>query len=155
MGKCKCGCGGLVNKGKVFISGHNLKNLKRTKIHNEKIGDAQRKAWLEKRVRKPIGSKNLDNKGYVRVKIFKGSGEWKKEHILIMEKSIGRKLKTGELVHHIDGNKKNNNIENLFLCRDKKEHHKIEHSCMELMREMYLNGEVIFNRETKRYEKVN
>jgi hypothetical protein len=40
----------------------------------------------------------------------------KDEHILIMEKYLGRPLENGEVVHHIDENKKHNEIENLELC---------------------------------------
>lgn len=37
------------------------------------------------------------------------------EHRYIMEQHIGRKLKPGEEIHHIDGNKMNNSINNLML----------------------------------------
>lgn len=36
-------------------------------------------------------------------------------HVVLVEKSIGRRLKRGEVVHHIDGNKLNNSLENLHL----------------------------------------
>ena len=39
-------------------------------------------------------------------------------HRLIMENYIGRKLKKSEVVHHVDGNKLNNNIDNLEIIRD-------------------------------------
>jgi hypothetical protein len=38
-----------------------------------------------------------------------------REHRLVMEKFIGRYLDPRELVHHIDGNKKNNSIDNLKI----------------------------------------
>lgn len=45
-----------------------------------------------------------DAKGYVR------------EHVLIMEDYLGRYVLPDEVVHHIDGDKLNNDIENLELC---------------------------------------
>jgi hypothetical protein len=41
-------------------------------------------------------------------------------HRVVMEKYLGRKLKKGEIVHHIDGNKHNNDIKNLELMTQSK-----------------------------------
>lgn len=46
------------------------------------------------------------------------------EHRVIMENFIGRLLYENEIVHHIDGNKKNNLIDNLEIMTDQ-EHSRI------------------------------
>ena len=43
-------------------------------------------------------------------------------HRVEMERILGRKLKPGEIVHHIDGDKRNNSPENLMLLPSQKEH---------------------------------
>lgn len=44
------------------------------------------------------------------------------EHRLVAEKKIGRKLKPGEVVHHIDRNKRNNAPDNLMIFSSQAEH---------------------------------
>lgn len=46
------------------------------------------------------------------------------EHRLVVEKKIGRYLSLAEVVHHIDCNRKNNDIDNLMLFENSKEHMK-------------------------------
>lgn len=49
------------------------------------------------------------------------------EHRLVMEKKIGRYLTPVEVVHHLDMDKTNNNINNLVLCADRREHNQKYH----------------------------
>lgn len=43
-------------------------------------------------------------------------------HRVVAELLLGRKLKRGEVVHHIDGNKQNNDRENLMVFSSQAEH---------------------------------
>jgi len=49
------------------------------------------------------------------------------EHVYKAEKVLGRRLKVGEVVHHIDGNPQNNRNDNLIICTQKY-HKNILHS---------------------------
>jgi hypothetical protein len=44
------------------------------------------------------------------------------EHRLVAEKKLGRKLRKNEMIHHVDGNKKNNKEENIEVVKDNLEH---------------------------------
>ena len=44
------------------------------------------------------------------------------EHIIVMETKLGRPLEPGEVVHHIDENKRNNSPDNLMLFKNQREH---------------------------------
>lgn len=67
------------------------------------------------------GLGHIDPQGYRRLQINKRQIN---EHTLIVEKYLGRRLTKDEVVHHKDGDKLNNNIENLELMT-RSEHGKL------------------------------
>ena len=86
------------------------------------LGKNQRIEYLNRcnRLRRAFSpGKSLTKKGYVYIdrKGIKGCGARGKmlEHRKVMQEHIGRTLSTKEAVHHIDGNKQNNDIKNLIL----------------------------------------
>ncbi len=101
------------------------------------------------------GYKYIKNKDYL--EISNGWEMYRPEHILVVEKNIGRKLNRtkngkGEGVHHIDGDKLNNKLENLFLYSDEKEHSKIHQSLENIAYFLVKEGKILFNNITKTYE---
>jgi len=91
---CECGCGQMARN--RFVSTHNS------------------------RVRGPghptyRGARQI-HRGYVIVWApGYPSGIRQYEHRLVMERKIGRRLRANEYVHHINGNKADNRIENLLI----------------------------------------
>ena len=51
----------------------------------------------------------------MKYKAMKINGKRIDEHRLIFERFLGRKLRKGETIHHIDGDKSNNELDNLIL----------------------------------------
>ena len=76
------------------------------------------------------GGTLIDKDGYVLVLVpnhpFGNSGGYVRQHRLVMEDKLKRWLLPTEVVHHKDGNKKNNSIENLELFSKNSEHLKVE-----------------------------
>ena len=158
MKLCECGCGKPTSiikrtcnkrgykKGEYhkFIAGHNIaapvQNVKmKCKYCDKELemypSDAKRFKYcsrtcqgLDLRFSYNIsdeGSTYIDHYGYRHIK---NEGEWIREHRLVMEKHIGRTLKEDEVVHHINGVKTDNRIENLQLMTSSEhaKHHAIE-----------------------------
>lgn len=67
---------------------------------------------------KPIGTLKPWSSGYIGIKVsMTGNAhvDWIHEHRHVMETHLDRKLSRHEVIHHKDGNPKNNSLENLDL----------------------------------------
>lgn len=117
-------------KGQIFTKEH------RKKLSEAKIGKPG--PWLGKKRPSMTGENNHNykggthsNNGYIRL----GTQDKRYQHRKVMEDYLGRELTREEHVHHIDGNKTNNNIENLMLFATNSEHQKYH-----ARQRMYNNG---------------
>lgn len=90
---CGCGCGGLT--GYTFVHGHHTR-----------LFTPEEQA---RRGRQNDGSALLDSGAG---KSYRKVGQ-RHEHRTVMEEKLGRPLLPGEIVHHRDDNKRNNDPDNL------------------------------------------
>lgn len=88
------------------------KNPKVKKLIRSKARSGEKSSWWK-------GGRKLNKKGYVLIlkKGYPGSERsgYILEHRYVMEQFLGRYLRKDEVVHHINGNKLDNRIENLQL----------------------------------------
>jgi hypothetical protein len=85
------------------------------------------------------------------------NGKYVFEHILVVEKDLGRFLEPYEIVHHIDNDKLNNSLDNLYVCKgdnisETTRHHNAAHNSAEkLTFSLLKKGLVVFDRKTGQY----
>lgn len=68
-------------------------------------------------------------------------------HRYQMEQHLGRKLTSTEVVHHIDFNKDNFKIDNLYLCKSIKHHSNIHKSLYRCAKDLFDIGVIMFDNE--------
>jgi hypothetical protein len=95
-----------------------------------------------------IGNRKVTQNGYILIKSYdhpnRNKADDMMEHRLVMEKYLKRYLKRSEIVHHIDFNRKNNDIKNLYLYKNHSDHHKSHSSVYKLMPPLLKMGIVVF-----------
>jgi len=69
------------------------------------------------------------------------------EHRYVMEKHLSRSLNPKELIHHIDGDKSNNLIENLLLCAYTRKHNEVHQKMQVFMERLIRTGKVFYDRQ--------
>jgi HNH endonuclease len=113
---CGCGCGQIISsinrwrKSRRWLKGHRLIQHNNPNWH---------------------GGINIHN-GYILIRNkahpYANGGGYVREHRLIMEKFLGRYLDPSEDIHHKNGNKQDNRIENLELLKSRSDHIKQYHT---------------------------
>ena len=136
--ECACGCGitflkyDSTGRPRRFISGHNswgnkhglgYKHTEEWKLEaSKRTSGKNNPAW--------IGGRVYNGDGYIWVHTpghpNPSSKNYVFEHRLIMEKHLGRYLRSEESIHHINGIKDDNRIENLMIFSNDSEHAKFE-----------------------------
>ena len=71
------------------------------------------------------GGRIVNDNGYVLVK-NKNTFRYEREHRVIIEKHLNRRLKRHEVIHHLNGNKTDNNAQNLVVMT-LSEHTRLHH----------------------------
>jgi hypothetical protein len=95
------------------------------------------------------GGKFIASDGYVQV--YLGPRKYRKEHFLVMEEALGRRLAPVEVVHHIDGNKQNNKLDNLVRLVNESHHQRVHNSLYKLSLDLVRAGLIQFDRESTEY----
>lgn len=132
--KCAMVKAGLAKRGKPIKGGN------RPKVWGDKHS-----SWK--------GGRFIASDGYVHIHL--GSPrKYRKEHFLVIEESIGRPLTSKEVIHHIDGDKQNNRIDNLVLLENESAHRKLHMSLYGLSALLIKRGLIECDRQSLSYVAV-
>lgn len=131
-GYCQCGCGErtriapVTDRSKGWTKGEPLKFMMGHRLRAGASGEKSPR-WN--------GGRQISSHGYVMIWTPNGR---QYEHILVAQKALGRPLRQiarghpdNEVVHHINGDKQNNQADNLLICTHRYHlelHHRLEAS---------------------------
>jgi len=117
------------HKGKKFSKEHKINIGKSSKGRKWTDKQKEKQRWMSF-YRQGGEFRKITKVGYILVfspeHPNRNSGNRVFEHRLVMEKKIGRYLKSSEIVHHLNQIKDDNRLENLYLVKSVKEHSEVE-----------------------------
>jgi hypothetical protein len=129
---CSRSCSNVYRfSGKPLSQEHREKITGRRPWNLGKGHSSETKAKIAQKAKQRTGERNPNWKGgrylradgYYQIRI---GGRYKMEHIYLMEQHLGRRMNRGEVVHHKNGNKTDNRLENLqvmTISEHMKHHH--------------------------------
>ena len=103
---------------------------------------------------KKMGRRRINRKGhsilngYVEIIV---DGKRVLEHRAVMEDMLGRPLQKSEIVHHIDCDRLNNDLENLVLLENHSSHLAVHKSLSDALPDLLQTGALRYDFKTHRY----
>jgi len=108
------------NKAKNPDGYNSLKNYDNISRHMSDLNRKLNPGRMTDEVREKLRKAHLDSgEGKSYRKVY-----GKHEHRVVAETVLGRPLRPGEVVHHIDGDKRNNSPDNLYVFENQSQHAK-------------------------------
>lgn len=107
-GMCLCGCGERAPVAKITSTrdGHvRGEPVKFIRGHGTKLITGEKSSQWK-------GGRTINSEGYVMIRVGR---KYRQEHRIVMEEALGRSLESWEQVHHKNGDKRDNRLENLEL----------------------------------------
>lgn len=141
-------------------------NLYRKPVHlcrycnNVKSGEERRGKYEshnkgKKQEPKSVGNYYINSSGYSEIWVGKHTtnnvGGYYREHRMMMELELCRELTSTEIIHHINGDKMDNWLDNLYLCEDDKHHRNVHGQLERVSMELVRAGAIKFDKESGQY----